>query len=77
MQVIYIDSVFLLNALMDALVLLETAQLSGIPDRRGRFFFRYGSINRYYFMRDIVIISAVIIIKLVLFHFYYFSWYAI
>ena len=39
MQVIYIDSVFLLNVLMDALVLLATAQLSGIPARRGRCFF--------------------------------------
>lgn len=38
MQVIYIDSVFCLNALMDALVLLATAQLGGICPKRGRCF---------------------------------------
>jgi len=38
MTVIYADSVFLLNALMDYLILLATARLSGIPLRRRRYF---------------------------------------
>ena len=36
MTVVYIDSVFVLNALMDYLLILATAYLSGIPLRRGR-----------------------------------------
>lgn len=38
MTVVYIDSVFLLNSLMDAIVLLATAHLGGIPMKRGRCF---------------------------------------
>ena len=38
MTVIYIDSVFLLNALMDAIVLLATSHLGGITVKRGRCF---------------------------------------
>lgn len=38
MTVVYIDSVFLLNALMDAIVLLATAHLGGIPVKRKRCF---------------------------------------
>ncbi len=38
MTVVYIDSVFLLNALMDAIVLLATAHLGGIPVKKGRCF---------------------------------------
>lgn len=38
MTVIYIDSVFLLNALMDAIILLATAHLGGIPVKKGRCF---------------------------------------
>ena len=37
MTVIYIDSVFLLNALMDYLLLLAAARLAGLPLRRGRY----------------------------------------
>lgn len=37
MTVIYIDSVFLLNALMDYLLLLCAARLAGLPLRRGRY----------------------------------------
>ena len=37
MTVVYIDSVFTLNALMDYLLLLVTARLAGIPLRRGRY----------------------------------------
>ena len=37
MEVVYIDSVFLLNGLLDYLLLLCTAQLSGIPLRRLRY----------------------------------------
>lgn len=37
MTVIYIDSVFVLNGLMDYLLLLVTARLAGIPLRRGRY----------------------------------------
>lgn len=38
MTIVYIDSVFLLNALMDAIVLLATAHLGGISVKRGRCF---------------------------------------
>ena len=38
MTVIYVDSVFFLNALMDYLILLATARFSGIPLRRRRYF---------------------------------------
>lgn len=38
MTVVYIDSVFVLNALMDAVVLLAAAQLGGIPIKRRRYF---------------------------------------
>lgn len=37
MTVVYLDSVFCLNALMDYLLLLVTARLAGIPLRRGRY----------------------------------------
>ena len=37
MTVIYIDSVFVLNALMDYLLLLSAARLAGLPLRRGRY----------------------------------------
>ena len=37
MTVVYIDSVFTLNALMDYLLLLAAARLAGIPLRRRRF----------------------------------------
>ncbi len=37
MTVIYIDSVFTLNALMDYLLLLCAARLAGLPLRRGRY----------------------------------------
>jgi len=37
MTVIYIDSVFALNALMDYLLLLCAARLAGLPLRRGRY----------------------------------------
>ena len=37
MTVIYIDSVFFLNALMDYLLLLCAARLAGLPLRRGRY----------------------------------------
>lgn len=37
MTVVYLDSVFLLNTLMDYLLLLATARLAGIPLRRGRY----------------------------------------
>ena len=37
MTVIYIDSVFVLNALMDYLLLLAAARLAGLPLRRGRY----------------------------------------
>lgn len=37
MAVVYIDSVFGLNAAMDYLILLLTARLAGIPLRRGRY----------------------------------------
>lgn len=36
MTVVYIDSVFLLNAAMDFLLLLATEDLAGVPRRRGR-----------------------------------------
>lgn len=36
MTVVYLDRVFLLNLLVDYLLLLTTAQLAGIPLRRGR-----------------------------------------
>lgn len=38
MIAVYIDSVFLLNTLVDAIILLATAHLAGIPPERGRFF---------------------------------------
>ena len=37
MTVIYIDSVFVLNALMDYLLLLCAARLAGLPLRRKRY----------------------------------------
>ena len=37
MTVVYVDSVFTLNALVDYLLLLGTARLAGIPLRRGRY----------------------------------------
>ena len=37
MTVVYADSVFALNALVDYLLLLGTARLAGIPLRRGRY----------------------------------------
>ena len=37
MTVVYLDSVFLLNALMVYLLLLGTARLAGIPPRRWRY----------------------------------------
>ena len=37
MTVIYIDSVFLLNAVMDYFLLLCTGRLAGLPLRRGRY----------------------------------------
>lgn len=37
MTVVYVDSVFVLNAVMDYLLLLVTARLAGIPLRRGRY----------------------------------------
>ena len=36
MTVVYVDSVFILNALADYLLLLCTARLAGVPPRRGR-----------------------------------------
>lgn len=37
MTVVYLDSVFLFNALLDYLLVLATARLAGIPLRRGRY----------------------------------------
>lgn len=37
MTVVYLDSVFALNALMDYLLYLVTARLAGVPLRRGRY----------------------------------------
>ena len=37
MTVIYLDSVFVLNALMDYILLLSCARLTGIGLRRGRY----------------------------------------
>lgn len=37
MTVVYVDSVFILNAAMDYLLLLSAARLAGIPLRRGRY----------------------------------------
>ena len=37
MTVVYVDSVFVLNTLMDYLLVLSTARLAGIPLRRGRY----------------------------------------
>ena len=37
MTVVYLDSVFTLNTLMDYLLCLATARLAGIPLRRGRY----------------------------------------
>lgn len=37
MTVVYVDSVFFLNAGMDYLLLLATARLAGVPLRRGRY----------------------------------------
>ena len=37
MTVIYLDSVFVLNGLMDYLLALCAARLAGIPLRRGRY----------------------------------------
>ena len=36
MEVVYIDSVFVLNGLLDYLLLLCTARLAGVPLRRLR-----------------------------------------
>lgn len=35
--VVYVDSVFILNGLMDYFLLLATAHLAGVPPRRGRY----------------------------------------
>ncbi len=37
LTVVYVDSVFVLNALMDYLLVLSAARLAGIPLRRGRY----------------------------------------
>ena len=37
MTVVYVDSVFVLNALMDYLLALSVGRLAGIPLRRGRY----------------------------------------
>lgn len=37
MTVVYVDSVFVLNALMDYLLLLAAGRLAGVPLRRGRY----------------------------------------
>ena len=37
MTVIYVDTLFLLNAVIDYLLLLSAARLAGEPLRRGRF----------------------------------------
>ena len=37
MTVVYVDSVFVLNALMDYLLVLSVGRLAGIPLRRGRY----------------------------------------
>lgn len=37
MTVVYVDSVFVLNALMDYFLLLATAHLAGVSPRRGRY----------------------------------------
>ncbi len=37
MTVVYVDSVFVLNAQMDYVLLLATARLAGVPPRRGRY----------------------------------------
>lgn len=37
MTVVYVDSVFVLNAAMDYLLLLLTARLAGVPLRRRRY----------------------------------------
>ena len=37
MTVVYIDSVFILNAVMDYLLLLAVGRLAGIPLRRRRY----------------------------------------
>ena len=37
MTVVYLDSVFVFNALLDYLLLLATARLAGLPLRRGRY----------------------------------------
>ena len=37
MTVVYIDSVFFLNTLMDYLLVLSAGRLAGIPLRRGRY----------------------------------------
>ena len=37
MTVVYVDSVFILNGVMDYLLLLVTARLAGIPLRRRRY----------------------------------------
>lgn len=37
MTVVYLDSVFMLNALMDYLLVLSTGRLAGVPLRRGRY----------------------------------------
>ena len=37
MTVVYLDSVFVLNSVMDYLLVLSTARLAGIPLRRRRY----------------------------------------
>jgi len=37
MTVVYVDSVFVLNTVMDYLLLLSTARLTGVPLRRRRY----------------------------------------
>lgn len=39
MTVVYVDSVFVLNTVMDYLLILVTGRLAGIPLRRGRYIF--------------------------------------
>ena len=39
MTVVYLDSVFLFNALIDYLLVLAAARLAGIPLHRGRYAF--------------------------------------
>ena len=47
MTVVYLDSVFLFNALLDYLLFLSTARLAGIPLRRRRYLLS-GVLGRLY-----------------------------